>query len=64
MNLDTEIIYCLRYDFHRWSWLGAYFRTGSRWAVQEIAPEGYFRISFFGHSKLPISKEEKKTNKE
>jgi hypothetical protein len=24
MNLDTEIIYCLRYDFHRWSWLGAY----------------------------------------
>lgn len=25
MNLDTEIIYCLRYDVHRWSWLGAYF---------------------------------------
>ena len=27
MNLDTEIIYCLRYDFHRWSWLGAYLDT-------------------------------------
>lgn len=36
MNLDTEIIYCLRYDVHRWSWLGAYITKRLNAQIKEL----------------------------